>query len=142
MKKALPLHLLRIIVSVIFFTEGLLKFLWAEELGAGRFARIGLPVPTQMAQFVALLEMVAALALVSNLFAGDAALMLIGVILGALVTTKIPILLGHSFLGFQPAQLPHYGVLSFLHESRLDLLMLFALIVILAQSRVSWGNRD
>ncbi len=141
MKKALPLHLLRIIVSVIFFTEGLLKFLWAEELGAGRFTRIGLPVPTQMAQFVALLEMVSALALVSNLFAGDAALMLLGVMLGALVTTKIPILLGHSFLGFQPAQLAHYGLLSFLHESRLDLLLIFALIVILAESRVSWGRK-
>lgn len=142
MKKALPQHLLRIIVSIIFFTEGLLKFLWAEELGAGRFARIGLPVPTQLAQFVALLEMVAALALFFNLFTGDAALMLLGVMLGALVTTKIPILLGHSFLGFQPAQLPHYGVLSFLHESRLDLLVIFALILIVSQSGVSWGRRD
>jgi uncharacterized membrane protein YphA (DoxX/SURF4 family) len=142
MKKTLPLHLLRIIVSVIFFTEGLLKFLWAEELGVGRFTRIGLPMPTQLAQFVAILEMVAALALVFNLFTGDAALLLLGVMLGALVTTKIPILLGHSFLGFQPAQLAHYGVLSFLHESRLDLLVIFALLVILAQSGVSWGQKE
>lgn len=142
MKKNIPMHLLRIIVAVIFFTEGLLKFLWPAELGAGRFAQIGLPVPTQMAEFVAILEMAAALALFFNLYAGDAALLLLGVIAGALIMTKIPILLGHSFLGFQPAAIAHYGVLSFLHESRTDLLVLFALLVILTESGFSWWRRD
>ncbi len=142
MKKSLPLHLLRTLVAIVFFTEGLLKFLWPEALGPGRFAQLGLPVPTQMAQFVAIVEMVAALALIANLYAGDAALLLLGVILGALVMTKIPILLGHAFLGFQPAALPHYGLLSFLHEARTDLLVLFALIVILAESGIRWGRRD
>lgn len=142
MKKSLPLHLLRSIVAIVFFTEGLLKFLWPADLGPGRFAHIGLPLPTQMAQFVAIVEMIAALALFVNLYAGDAALLLLGVILGALVMTKIPILLGHTFLGFQPATLPHYGSLSFIHEARTDLLLLFVLVVIVMESGTSWGRRN
>jgi uncharacterized membrane protein YphA (DoxX/SURF4 family) len=142
MKRALPLHLLRIVVALVFFTEGLLKFLLPDELGPGRFARIGLPVPLQLAQFVAILEMLGACALLLNFFAGDAALLLLGVITGALIFTKIPILLGHPFFIFHPAPLAHYGLLSFLHESRTDLLVFFSLIVILANSGTGLGRKN
>ena len=35
--------LVRLAVGVIFFSEGVQKFLFSEALGAGRFARIGIP---------------------------------------------------------------------------------------------------
>ena len=37
--------LIRIAVGGIFLTEGIQKFLYPGELGAGRFAKIGIPAP-------------------------------------------------------------------------------------------------
>ena len=37
--------LIRIFVGTIFLSEGGQKFHFADELGAGRFARIGIPSP-------------------------------------------------------------------------------------------------
>ena len=45
MRKKLPMILIRVIVGLVFLTEGILKFVLPGELGAGRFAHIGLPYP-------------------------------------------------------------------------------------------------
>ncbi len=37
--------LVRLMVGAVFLSEGLQKFLFADKLGAGRFAKIGLPNP-------------------------------------------------------------------------------------------------
>ncbi|HEV8117678.1 MAG TPA: DoxX family protein, partial [Thermoanaerobaculia bacterium] len=51
----------------------------------------------------------------------------------AIVSTKIPILLGHGLGPFSVPKLPRYGVWSFLHEARVDLSMwLGSLFLILA----------
>ena len=52
------------------------------------------------------------------------------VMLTALYTTKLPILLGHSVGRYRLMPLQHYGVLSFLHEARLDLAMILALVAV------------
>jgi hypothetical protein len=44
--------LIRLIVGGIFLTEGIQKFLFAGELGVGRFTKIGIPLPEVMAPFV------------------------------------------------------------------------------------------
>ena len=49
--------LIRLMVGVIFFAEGVQKFLYAEQVGAGRFAKIGLPSPEILAPFVVSIEM-------------------------------------------------------------------------------------
>ena len=49
----------------------------------------------------------------------------------AIVTTKIPILLGQGFAGFSLAKLPRYGLLSMLHEARTDLCMWLGLLFLL-----------
>ena len=134
MRKSLPSLLIRVIVGLVFFTEGLLKLLQPDELGVGRFAHIGLPIPHLLAPFVGGVEMVAGAALIFNLYAGDAALALLCVIGTAIVTTKIPILLGHHLWHFVPPKLNHYGLLSFLHESRTDLCMLFGCTSILVEN--------
>ncbi|MBS1802188.1 MAG: DoxX family protein [Acidobacteria bacterium] len=126
--------LIRVIVGVVFLTEGILKFVRPGELGVGRFAHIGLPWSHLLAPFVGTIEIAAGGALILNFFAGDAALLLLVVILTAIVTTKIPILLGHHLGPFGPPKLDHYGVLSFIHESRTDLAMLFGLVAILLDS--------
>ena len=134
MGRNLPSLLIRVIVGLVFFTEGLLKFLQPGELGAGRFAHIGLPIPHLLAPFVGAVETLGGLALIFNLYAGDAALALLLVISTAIVTTKLPILLGHSLWHFGAPKLNHYGVLSFIHESRTDLCMFFGCTAILIEN--------
>ena len=137
MRKNLPMILIRVIVGLVFLTEGILKFVYPAELGWGRFAHIGLPLPHVLAPFVGAVEIAAGGALVLNLYAGDAALLLLIVILTAIFTTKAPILLGHSLGRFGAPRLEHYGLLSFIHEARTDLCMVFGLVAILLDSGMS-----
>jgi uncharacterized membrane protein YphA (DoxX/SURF4 family) len=44
-RTARGLLLLRFLVGWVFLSEGIQKFLFPAALGAGRFAKIGLPVP-------------------------------------------------------------------------------------------------
>lgn len=134
MRKNLPMILIRVIVGVVFLTEGILKFVRPGELGVGRFAHIGLPFPHILAPFVGAVEIAAGGAVILNFYAGDAALLLLIVILTAIFTTKAPILTGHHLGVFQPLKLDHYGLLSFIHEARTDLCMLFGLVAILLDS--------
>src|SRR3974390_1199090 len=134
MRRNLPMTLIRIIVGVVFLTEGILKFVYPGELGAGRFAHIGLPVPHLLAPFVGAVEIAAGGALILNLYAGDAALLLLIVILTAIFTPKAPIRRGRHFGVFAPPKLDHYGLLTFIHEARTDLAMLFGLTAILLDS--------
>ena len=141
MRKNLPMILIRIIVGLIFLTEGILKFVYPGELGAGRFAHIGLPFPHVLAPFVGAVEIAGGTALILSLYAGDAALLLLIVILTAIATTKVPILLGHRLGVFAPPKLDHYGVLSFVHEARTDLAMLFGLVAILLDTGMKFSLR-
>jgi len=141
MRKNLPMILVRVIVGAIFLTEGILKFVRPGELGVGRFAHIGLPWPHLLAPVVGAVEIASGAALILGFFAGDAALLLLIVILTAIATTKLPILLGHHLGPFAPPKLDHYGVLSFIHEARTDLAMLFGLVAILLDSGMRFSLR-
>ena len=37
--------LIRLVVGGVFLSEGIQKFVYADDLAAGRFARIGIPSP-------------------------------------------------------------------------------------------------
>lgn len=126
--------LIRVIVGLTFLIEGSLKFLRPEELGAGRFVAIGLPFAHPLSVLVGGVEIIGAAAILLNLYAGDAALALLAVIATALITTKIPILLGRPLGPFALAKVNHYGWLSFFHEARVDLSMLFGLAAIAIDS--------
>jgi len=141
MRNRLPMILIRVIVGLVFLTEGILKFLHPGELGSGRFAHIGLPLPYITAPLVGAIEIAAGAAVILNLYAGDAAILLLLVIITALITTKVPIFLGRHLGPFAPPKLEHYGLLSFLHEARTDLSMLFGLVAILLDSGVRMGRR-
>jgi putative oxidoreductase len=47
---------IRIIVGAVFLTEGIQKFLCPEDIGAGRFAKIGIPFPETLGHFVGAVE--------------------------------------------------------------------------------------
>lgn len=141
MRKNLPMILIRVVVGLIFLTEGILKFVYPGELGAGRFVHIGLPFPHILAPFVGAVEIAGGVALLLSLYAGDAALLLLIVILTAIATTKVPILVGHRLGVFAPPKLDHYGLLSFIHEARTDLAMLFGLVAILLDNGMKFRLR-
>jgi uncharacterized membrane protein YphA (DoxX/SURF4 family) len=133
--------LIRVVVGLVFLTEGILKFLHPGELGIGRFTAIGLPYARVLAPLVGGVEIAGGLAIALNVFAGDAALALLVVMLTALVTTKVPILLGRPLGPFALMKLPRYGVLSFLHEARVDLCMIFGLTAVAIDRGVRVGHR-
>jgi putative oxidoreductase len=123
--------LIRIAVGGIFLTEGIQKFLYPGDLGAGRFAKIGIPAPDMMGPFVGGIEIVCGALLIIGLLTRLAAILLLIDISVAIVSTKIPILFGHSFWSFSLTKLPRYGFLSMIHEARTDLAMWFGLLFLL-----------
>ena len=50
--------LIRLMVGIVFLSEGIQKFLYPAEQGAGRFAKIGIPSPEFMGPFVGVAEIV------------------------------------------------------------------------------------
>jgi len=141
MRRDLPMMLVRVMIGLVFLTEGILKFVRPQELGAGRFAIIGLPFPQVLAPLVAGIEIVGGVAVMLGIYAGDAALALLVVIVAAIVTTKIPILFGRALGPFLPVKLAHYGVASFLHEARVDLCMLLGTVAVLIDAGLKVGRR-
>jgi putative oxidoreductase len=115
--------LIRILVGAVFLSEGIQKFLYPGDLGAGRFARIGIPAPEVMGPFVGGVEIAAGVLVLLGLLTRLAALVLLIDISVAIVSTKVPILLGHGFWLFTLPKLPHYGFWSMAHEARTDFCM-------------------
>ena len=123
--------LVRFVVGLVFLNEGILKFLYPAAQAAGRFARIGIPHPEFFGPFVATVETISGAMLILGLLTRPAAIALFIDISAAIISTKIPVLLGHKFLGFSLMDLPHYGFLSMVHEARTDLAMWFGLLFLL-----------
>lgn len=131
--------LIRAIVGGIFLAEGVMKFLYPDALGAGRFAKIGIPYPEVMGPFVGCVEIIGGLLLLIGLFTRIAAAVTLVNMLVAIVSTKGPVLVGHAFAGFSLQKVDRYGFLSFMHEARTDLLMIFGLLFLLVAGAGSWS---
>src|ERR1700730_19042336 len=134
--------LIRIVVGGVFLTEGIQKYLYAADLGEGRFAKIGIPMPEMMGPFVGGIEIICGALVIFGFLTRIAALLLLLDISVAIVSTKIPILLGHGFWGFSLAKLPRYGFLSMLHEARTDLAIWFGLVFLLIGGAGTKWSRD
>jgi uncharacterized membrane protein YphA (DoxX/SURF4 family) len=107
--------LVRVMVGWVFLSEGIQKFLFPAALGAGRFAKIGIPVPQFFGPFVGVAEIVCGTLLILGLLTRLASIPLLIDILVAIATTKIPML---SKAGFWAT----------MHEARTDYCMLLGLI--------------
>jgi putative oxidoreductase len=131
--------LIRVAVGWVFLSEGIQKFLYAAENGAGRFARIGIPSPEVMGPFVGVVEILCGTLILIGLFTRLAAIPLIINMVVAIISTKIPILLGHGFWGFSLRNLPYYGFWGMFHEARTDLAMLLGSIFLLIVGGGLWS---
>lgn len=116
--------LIRVMIGAVFLSEGIQKFLYPAAVGAGRFAKIGIPAPDVMGPLVGSIEIACGVLVLVGLATRLAAVPLIGVMIVAIVSTKIPILLGEGFWGFEVRKLSEYGFWSMAHESRTDFAML------------------
>jgi len=123
--------LVRLLVGSVFLSEGIQKFLYPAELAAGRFAKIGVPNPESMGPFVGGCEVVCGALLIIGLLTRLAAIVLLIHISVAILSTKIPLLLGHGFWGFSLPKVPDYGFWSMMHEARTDFSMWLGLLFLL-----------
>lgn len=123
--------LIRLMVGGVFLSEGIQKFLYPAENGLGRFAKIGIPAPDVIAPFVGVVEIVCGALILLGLLTRLAAIPLIINMLVAIISTKIPILLGHGFWGFSLRSMPYYGFWGMAHEARTDFSMLLGSLFLL-----------
>jgi putative oxidoreductase len=131
--------LIRLIVGAVFLSEGIQKFLFPADLGVGRFVKIGIPAPEIIAPFVGVIEIVCGTLIILGLLTRLAAVPLIIDISVAILSTKIPILLGHGFWRFSLSKLASYGFWSMAHEARVDYAMLFGSIFLLIVGAGAWS---
>ena len=131
--------LIRILVGAVFLEEGIQKFLFPDLLGAGRFARIGIPEPQVMGLFVGAVEVVCGTLLLLGLLTRLAALLLFVDISVAILSTKVPILLGHDYWRFHVAKLARYGFWSMASEARTDFSMLLGSLFLLIVGAGRWS---
>lgn len=134
-----PVVLIRLMVGPVFLSEGAQKFLFPAEVGAGRFAKIGIPSPEVTAPFVGVVEIVCGALILLGLFTRLAAVPLVIDMLAAILSTKVPVLLGHGFWGFSLRQLPYYGFWGMAHEARTDWAMLLGSVFLLAVGAGAWS---
>ncbi len=136
--------LIRLLVGlVVFFPEGIQKLAFPAILGAGRFAKIGIPYPDAMGPFVGIVETICGAFIIVGLFTRLATIPLIIIMIVAIMSTKVPILLGHDLslfdLTFHLAKLPRYGFWSMAHEARTDFDMLLGCLYLLIEGGGIWS---
>jgi uncharacterized membrane protein YphA (DoxX/SURF4 family) len=118
--------LIRLVVGAVFLSEGIQKFLFPAEVGAGRFAKIGLPSPETLAPFVGCFEIACGSLVLLGLLTRLAAVPLITIMLTAIYTTKTPIL-------------QEQGFWKMAHEARTDWSMLLGSLFLLIVGAGAWS---
>ncbi|MGD0349552.1 MAG: DoxX family protein [Verrucomicrobiota bacterium] len=108
-------------------------------MGAGRFTRIGIPYSKVMGPFVGMVEIACGALILLGCLTRLAAFPLLINISVAILSTKIPILLGHDFLCFHVARLARYGLWSMASEARTDFSMLLGLLFLLIVGAGRWS---
>jgi putative oxidoreductase len=131
--------LIRLAVGAVFLSEGIQKFLFPDALSVGRFIKIGIPYPEVMGPFVGIFEIGCGLLLLLGLLTRLAALPMVINMTVAILSTKIPILLGHGYWLFHAPKLGSYGFWSMAHEARVDGAMLLGALFLLIVGGGAWS---
>lgn len=113
-----PALIPRLIVGLVFLSEGLQKFITPDATGAGRFMKIGFSDPSFWAYFTGSFEIVCGMLILIGLFTRLAVIPLLAIMCVAFIATKIPVLTEKGFWNFA-------------HEYRTDFAMTLLLIYLL-----------
>lgn len=117
---------IRLMVGLVFLSEGIQKFVYPDERGVGRFIKIGLPEAELLANFVAVFEIVCGTLIVLGLLTRFAVIPTIIIMLVAIITTKMPIL-------------AEACVWQMAHEARTDFSMLMGSVYLLIVGGGLWS---
>jgi putative oxidoreductase len=128
---------LRLMAGGVFLWEGILKFVY-ENQGIGRFTKLGMPLPHFTATFVASLEIVGGLLLLSGLMTRLIAVPFIFEMIVAILSTKISLYLGTSPLPLPPAP-PKIGMWAVLHEVRSEYAQLLTVLFLMINGPGRWS---
>jgi putative oxidoreductase len=128
---------LRLMAGSVFFWEGILKFAYRNQ-GIGRFTKLGMPFPHFTANFVASLEIVGGLLLLTGLLTRLIAIPFIFEMIVAILSTKISLYLGTSPLPLPPAP-PQIGIWAVLHEVRSEFAQLLTVAYLLVNGPGRWS---
>jgi putative oxidoreductase len=118
--------IIRIVVGLIFLTEGIQKFLFPDALGVGRFLKIGFSHPAFWAYFTGTFEIICSAFILLGLFTRLASIPLFIIMVTAFITTKWPILVDKGFW-------------SMAHEYRTDFAMTLLLIYLFIYGSSNWS---
>ncbi|MBY0347767.1 MAG: DoxX family membrane protein [Hydrotalea flava] len=118
--------IIRLMVGTVFLSEGIQKFLYADALGAGRFAKIGLPNPDFLGPFVGSFEIICGTLVLIGLFTRLAAIPLLIIMFVSIATTKAELLHNNGFW-------------SMLHDSRTDWSMFLGNIFLIIKGGGKWS---
>jgi len=129
--------LIRLMAGGVFLSEGILKFVYLNQ-GVGRFTKIGIPAPGPMADFVAVLEIVGGLLLISGFLTRLISVPFIIEMIVAILSTKVALYLGTSPLPLPPAP-PQVGIWAVLHESRSDYAQIMSALFLLIAGPGPWS---
>lgn len=111
------LSIIKYIVGFVFVVSGLMKLI-DDSIGVF-FASLGLPSPIAIMYLVAITEIICGILIILNKYVAQAIIPLIGIIIVAILMTKVPIM--------------HNGFVQALFEARLDIVMLILLLVLYSQ---------
>lgn len=133
------LPLVRLMVGTVFLSEGLQKFFLPALRGPGRFADIGFPAPEFFGYGVGLIEVICGVMILIGLYTRWVAIPPVLIMVGALLTTKLPILVGTGIGPFVLRELNTYGVWAFLHAARTDWALLLGSLVLALAGPGPWS---
>lgn len=117
---------IRIVIGLIFFTEGLQKYIFPELLGTGRFAKIGFMDPSFWAYFTGTFEIICGVLVIIGFAIRISAMPLLIIIITAFITTKWPLLIQKGFW-------------VMIHEYRTDFAMTVLLIYLIIFGAGKWS---
>jgi uncharacterized membrane protein YphA (DoxX/SURF4 family) len=129
--------LIRLMAGGVFLSEGILKFVYVNQ-GIGRFTKIGMPFPGPTAHFVAVLEIVGGLLVMSGFLTRLIAIPFVIEMIVAILSTKVALYLGTSPLPLPPAP-PQIGIWAVLHEIRSDYAQIMSVLFLLFAGPGPWS---
>lgn len=118
--------IIRVMVGVVFLSEGIQKFLYPAVRGAGRFEKIGLPSPEFLGSFVGIFEIICGVLILIGLLTRLASIPTLVIMIVAIISTKI-------------GMLSESGFWQMMHSGRTDLAMLLGSLYLIINGGGKWS---
>ena len=118
--------LIRLLVGLIFVSEGIQKYLFLQVLGPGRFTEIGFHLAFFWAYFTGAFEILCGILVLIGFLTRLSSVPLLIIMVTAFITTKLPLLTVKGFWAFA-------------HEYRTDFCMTVLLILLMIYGGGKWS---